>query len=167
MDNIEDVNSWIKILECYKNILKVSDNEKEYIIDRIQFYEAKLDNYNKQYLTIVNPTKKEISLVYNSLKKKIIFMYVNAFLDKNVKKSKTYTIDLWSCRLEIENEIHDSVYNMNLPLDLVYKKILLKRKYGEYYKYDKIGLEINEFIQLQLVEFWSKKNVELLKKLVK
>jgi hypothetical protein len=56
---------------------------------------------------------------------------------------------------------------MNLPLDLVYKKILLKRKYGEYYKYDKIGLEINEFIQLKLVEFWSKKNVELLKKLVK
>jgi len=59
MDNIEDVNSWIKILECYKNILKVSDNEKEYIIDRIQFYEAKVDNYNKQYLTIVNPTKKK------------------------------------------------------------------------------------------------------------
>ena len=167
MDNIEDVNSCIKILEYYKNILKVSDNEKEYIINRIEFYESKVDNYNKQYLTIVNPTKKEISLVYNSLKKKIIFMYVNAFLDKNVKKSKTYTIDLSSCRLEIENEIHDSVYNMNLPLDLVYKKILLKRKYGEYYKYDKIGLEINEFIQLQLVEFWSKKNVELLKKLVK
>jgi len=115
MDNIEDVNSWIKILECYKNILKVSDNEKEYIIDRIQFYEAKVDNYNKQYLTIVNPTKKEVALVYNSLKKKIIFMYVNTFLDKNVKKSKTYKIDLWSCRLEIENEIHDSVYNMNLP----------------------------------------------------
>jgi len=58
-------------------------------------------------------------------------------------------------------------HNNNLPLDLVYKKILLKRKYGEYYKYDKIGLEINEFIQLKLVEFWSKKNVELLKKLVK
>jgi len=162
MDNIEDVNSWIKILECYKNILKVSDNEKEYIIDRIQFYEAKVDNYNKQYLTIVNPTKKEVALVYNSLKKKIIFMYVNTFLDKNVKKSKTYKIDLWSCRLEIENEIHDSVYNMNLPLDLVYKKILLKRKYGEYYKYDKIGLEINEFIQLKLVEFWSKKKMYLL-----
>ena len=186
MNNIEDINLWIKTLEVYQSILKVNENEKEFIIDRIKYFKEKIDLYNKQYLTVVNPSKKEINEVYISLKKRILFIYLEDYLNKNYNHYngvrffidedgyETYTDEFSEYtnkrnkfKDEIINEIHELIYNTDLPLDLVYKKILLKRKYKQIYNYDRIGLEINEFIQLQLVDYFTQNNLELIKKLLK
>jgi hypothetical protein len=144
-----------KTIDLYKQIQSINKDESVYFFSRLKYLETELSNYESCNLIVLDKTKTEISIVYKSLLLRIEHKYI----PDSMKRAK------WSYRdplSQVQQDIRSRVKSHIINKDLLDAKILLKRRCGNVYDYDKFALELNENILLQMEMNFIKENPDIL-----
>jgi len=113
----------------------------------------KINYHNKQKLDVINPTKKELGSVSSSLKK-IVLGYYSDYINK-IKALKK--------RRELIVTIHQFCNKTVLPQSVLNSKILLSRQQPNYYSYNNLEVEMNEYLKLKMLESFNEQNKDFIK----
>ena len=113
----------------------------------------KINYHNKQELDVINPTNKELGSISSSLKK-IVLGYYSDYINK-IKALKK--------RRELIVTIHQFCNKTVLPQSVLNSKILLSRQQPNYYSYNNLEVEMNEYLKLKMLESFNEQNKDFIK----
>lgn len=164
------------------------NGDSKIIVENIINHNKRLiDEYNKKEITIINPTKTELGTIRSSLKIMATRYLVKHSNIKEYKQDFEFSERYENCKCNMNCDLckkeskesdlyYDKVYKLNKPYsdfllkikelcdktkiskDLISAKILLMRKHQNYFSYNKLETETNEFIKIKMLEQFIEQN---------
>lgn len=162
--------------------------DAEIVNDLIKTYKDKIDKHNLKSLSVINPTNRELGSVNSSLKKIVIgffaeepkikpFHYSDRYdncncveqneicleceaENKEREKNRNENKEILKPYYDFCEKLKDACDKTKLSDEVVAAKILLIRKYGNSYRYDRLGIETNECLKKMMLEEFIKQNKE-------
>ena len=139
------------VIELKKSLLYLNNDDKSLVDVMISKYEAIISEYNKNNLTVMNPTKTEIGKIMGGLKVMVKAKYLN-----NIKSQKSINkVDAHFLFMEASNKTI-------IPQELVDGKILLRRRVNNSYEYTPLELALNQYLNIEILKEFNNQNKQLI-----
>lgn len=181
------LNEANKFLE--KSLVFLHEEDRIVVEKIINSYKDSITEYHTKELTVINPTKTELGIVRSTLKKRVInyiagissieyygHRYSDIFLEhicdgndycslceEEYKKRESF----YKKKNDLIVKIRELCDKTKLSEELVSSKILLHRKNTNYYSYNKLEQELNEFIKTKMLEQFIEQNKWFIEEIIK
>ena len=182
---LSKANEYLKMAAVYLN-----DEHVELINNIIELYSEDIAYFNNKQLTVINPTKTELGLIRSALKKIVRGYYSDYFItapefvysdtykehyklyedccycehcDEQLDLSEKHYSKYDDINRELEIEIKNACSNTIIPEDIINAKILLRRRQPNSFQYNKLEVELNEYLNAKMLEEFINQNQEFIK----
>lgn len=180
-----------KANECLKMAIVYLNNEHVELINNIiELYSKEINCFNNKQITVINPTKTELGLISSALKKIVRGYYSNYFIpvpefvysdtykehyklyedccccehcDEQLDLSEKHYNKYDDKNRELEIELKNACSKTIIPEDIINAKILLRRRQPNSFQYNKLEVELNEYLNAKMLEAFINQNQDFIK----